>query len=110
MEFTKAYYEIELRVLYNSVEDGDQFSIYQLFKFLEPFDPYLWILILTSTIVVSVGVAVIGKLSPYDWHQRPPKGFFTWESEFQMTLYNSVWQSLSAVLQQGNDTVLIPVL
>ena len=102
IDFTKAYYEIELRVLYNILEDDDQVSLYQLFKFLEPFDPYLWLLILISAIVVSVGMAIIGKLSPYDWHRRPPKYFSTWESEFQMTFYNSVWQSLGAVLQQGN--------
>ena len=66
-----------------------------------PFDTNLWLLILASTVVVSIGVTVIGRLSPYGWHQSPPDDFSLWEAKFQMTLYNLVWQSLSAILQQG---------
>ena len=101
IDFTKAYYDLGLQGLYNANDNGDQFSEFKLFTFLKPFDTNLWLLILASTIVVSVGVAIIGKLSPYDWHQSPPDDFTLWESRFQMTLFNSVWQSLSAVLQQG---------
>jgi len=82
-------------------DNGDQFSRSYLFNFLKPFDTNLWLLILASTIIVSVGMAIIGRFSPYDWHQSPPDDFTLWEARFQMTLLNSVWQSLSAILQQG---------
>ena len=101
MDFTKSYYDLGLRVLYNVKDDGDDFIFTDLFLFLKPYDTNLWLLILASTIIVSVGVAIIGRLSPYGWHQRPPDDFSLWEARFQMTLYNSVWQSLSAILQQG---------
>jgi len=83
------------------MDDDAQFSESILITFLKPFDRNLWLLILASAIVVSVGVAIIGRLSPYGWHQSPPDDFTLWEARFQMTLFNSVWQSLSAVLQQG---------
>ena len=98
IDFTKTYYNLGLRILYNSMNDDNAFK---LFKFLEPFKTSLWLLILGSTIAVSLVLAIIGRLSPYDWHQSPPDGFSLWESRFQMKLYNSVWQTLSVVLQQG---------
>jgi len=98
IDFTKAFYDLGLQGLYNANDNGDKFSE---FIFLKPFNTNLWLLILASTIVVSVGVAIIGRLSPYDWYQSPPDDYRLWESRFQMTLFNSVWQSLSAVLHQG---------
>ena len=98
IDFTRAYFDIGLRVLYK-VEDEDEFD---LFLFLMPFVTNLWLLILASIVAVSIGVAIIGRLSPYDWYQHPPDDFSLWESQFQMTLYNSTWQVLSAVFQQGN--------
>ena len=113
MDFTKAYYDLGLRVLYNVKDTGDPFTFSNLFLFLKPYDTNSWLLILASTIIVSVGMAIIGRLSPYGWYQRPPDDFSLWEARFQMTLYNSVWQSLSAVLQQGKlidnfNTIFLP--
>ena len=101
MDFTKAYYDLGLRVLYNVKDDDNQFSASDLFRFLDPFDTGLWLVVIGSTVAVSVGVAIIGRITPYGWHHSPPDDFSEWEARFQMTLYNSVWQSLSAILQQG---------
>ena len=103
IDFTKGYYNLGLRILYNSMNDDDQYSTFKLFKFLRPFEASLWLLILGSTVAVSLALAMIGRFSPYDWHQNQPDGFSEWESKFQMTFFNSVWQSLSAILQQGNE-------
>ena len=102
IDFTKAYYDVGLQALYNVDISGNRFTISNLFAFLKPFDTNLWLLILASVIVVSVGVTIIGRLSPYGWHQTPPDYVTLWESRFQMTLFNSVWQTLTAALQQGN--------
>ena len=102
IDFTKAYYNLGLRILYNINNDNDQSNTFKLFKFLRPFEPILWLLLLASTAAVSLGLAIIGRLSPYDWHQNPPDDFPLWEAKFQMTLFNSVWQTLSGILQQGN--------
>ena len=99
IDFTKAYYDLGLRILYN--DNDEQFNTLKLFKFLGPFEPNLWLLILVSVAIVSVALAIIGRFSPYDWYQSPPDDFTLWESRFQMTFYNSIWQSLSAILQQG---------
>ena len=99
IDFTKAYYDLGLRVLYN--KNNNQFNTFKLFNFLRPFELNLWLLILASVAIVSVALAIIGRLSPYDWYQSPPDDYTLWESRFQMTFYNSIWQSLSAILQQG---------
>ena len=99
IDFTKAYYDLGLRILYN--DNNEQFNTFKLFKFLGPFESNLWLLILASVVFVSVALAIIGRLSPYDWYHSPPDDFTLWESRFQMTFYNSIWQSLSAILQQG---------
>ena len=106
IDFTKAYYNLGVRILYDSMNDNDQYNAFKLFKFLTPFEANLWILILASTVTVSLALVIIGKLSPYDWHHNRPDGFSEWESKFQMTFCNSVWQSLSAILQQGNEITL----
>ena len=106
IDFTKGYYNLGLRILYNSMNDDDQYNAFNLFNFWKPFEAFLWLLILGSTVVVSLALAIIGRLSPYDYYQCPPDGFSLWESRFQMKLFNSVWQTLSAVLQQGNNVVI----
>ena len=102
IDFTKSYYDIGLQALYHVRTGGDQFDASELFTFLKPFNTNLWLLAFASLIVVSVGVAIIGRLSPYDWYQSPPDHLPLWEAQFQMTLFNSVWQSLTAILQQGS--------
>ena len=102
IDFTKSYYDLSLQALYNNnIKNSDQFNRSKLFTFLKPFSNTLWLLMLGSIIVVSVGSAIVGRLSPYSWYNSPPDDFSLWESRFQMTLYNLVWQSLSAILQQG---------
>ena len=101
VDFTKAYYDVGLQALYNVETSDNQFDGSELFAFLRPFDTNLWLLALASIIVVSVGVAITGRLSPYDWYQNPPDHLPLWEARFQMTFFNSVWQSLTAALQQG---------
>ena len=105
IDFTKSYYDIGLQALYHVRTSGDQFDASELFTFLKPFDTNLWLLAFASLIVVSVGMAVIGRLSPYDWYQSPPDYLPLWEARFQMTLFNSAWQSLTAILQQGSYNV-----
>ena len=101
IDFTKSYYDVGLQALYHVETNGDQLDTFELFTFLKPFDTQLWWLVLVSLIVVSIGVTLIGRLSPYDWHQSPPDHISLWEARFQMTLFNSVWQLLTAILQQG---------
>ena len=98
IDFTKAYYDVGKLALYSITETSGGMG---KFAFLEPFDINLWLLVLASIIVVSVGVTITGRLSPYDWHQSPPDHLPLWEARFQMTIFNSIWQSLTAVLQQG---------
>jgi len=57
--------------------------------------------VVASVVAVSIGVAIIGRLSPYDWYQSPPDDFSLWKTQFQMTLYNYFWQVLSTVFKQG---------
>ena len=101
IDFTNPYYDLGLQVLYNMEDSDDKFSEPVLFAYMKPFDTWLWLLILGSTTVVSVGVCILGRFSPYGWYQNPPDNFSLWEARFQITPYNSVWQSLSAILQQG---------
>ena len=105
IDFTKAYFDLGLRILYNLNDNNNNLNTFKLFKFLRPFELNLWLLILASTAIISVALAIIGRLSPYDWYQNPPDDFTLWESRFQMTFYNSIWLSLSGILQQGNAII-----
>ena len=105
VDFTKAYFNLGLRILFNMNDNNDGFNTHKLFNFLKPFELSLWLLIIASAAIISASLAIIGRLSPYDWHQNPPNDFLSWESKFQMTFYNSVWQSLSGILQQGDNII-----
>ena len=87
--------------MYNVEISDNDFTISNLFAFLKPFNTNLWLLIVASLTVVSAGVTIFGRLSPYGWYQCPPDHVLLWESRFQMTFFNSIWQSLTAILQQG---------
>ena len=102
IDFTTPYYHLGLQALYNVEISDSDFTISNLFTFLKPFHTYLWLVILASVLVVSAGVAIIGRFSPYDWYQNPPDHVSLWESRFQMTFFNSVWQTLTAAFQQGS--------
>ena len=80
--------------------DDDQLSEL-LFLYMKPFDISLWLLILTVIIVVSVWATILGRISPYGWYLSPPEEFSLWEAQSQMRIDNTLWQTLSTVLQQG---------
>ncbi|KAI8493747.1 Glutamate receptor 2 [Branchiostoma belcheri] len=115
IDFTKPYIDIGLTfVLSNQIEKEDR-----PFKFLDVFEPNLWLSILLSTLAVSFFISLVNKLSPSGYH-----GHFVQEEEPElvaeeedpeeiqekkeemitmMSLGNALFFAVASLLQQGGD-------
>eukprot|EP00058_Branchiostoma_floridae_P007221 XP_002592709.1 hypothetical protein BRAFLDRAFT_67149 [Branchiostoma floridae] len=115
IDFTKPYIDIGLTfVLSNQIEKEDR-----PFKFLDVFEPNLWLFILLSTLAVSFFISLVNKLSPSGYH-----GHFVQEEEPElleeeedpeeiqekkeemigmMSLGNALFFAVASLLQQGGD-------
>ncbi|XP_078578483.1 glutamate receptor 2-like isoform X1 [Branchiostoma floridae x Branchiostoma japonicum] len=115
IDFTKPYIDIGLTfVLSNQIEKEDR-----PFKFLDVFEPNLWLFILLSTLAVSFFISLVNKLSPSGYH-----GHFVQEEEptllaeeekpaeikekkkemiGMMSLNNALYFAVASLLFQGGD-------
>ncbi|XP_066270647.1 glutamate receptor 2-like isoform X4 [Branchiostoma lanceolatum] len=115
IDFTKPYIDIGLTfVLSNKIEKEDR-----PFKFLDVFEPNLWLSILLSTLAVSFFISLVNKLSPSGYH-----GHFVQEEEptllaeeekpaeikekkkemvQMMSLNNALYFAVASLLFQGGD-------
>ncbi|XP_078667093.1 glutamate receptor ionotropic, kainate 1-like isoform X2 [Branchiostoma floridae x Branchiostoma belcheri] len=115
IDFTKPYIDIGLTfVLSNQIEKEDR-----PFKFLDVFEPNLWLSILLSTLAVSFFISLVNKLSPSGYH-----GHFVQEEEptllaeeekpaeikekkkemiGMMSLNNALYFAVASLLFQGGD-------
>ncbi|CAJ0941217.1 unnamed protein product, partial [Ranitomeya imitator] len=77
-----------------------------VFSFLDPLAYEIWMCIVFAYIGVSVVLFLVSRFSPYEWHNEefeegkdPPSTDHT--NEFG--IFNSLWFSLGAFMQQGCD-------
>lgn len=76
-----------------------------VFSFLDPLAYEIWMCIVFAYIGVSVVLFLVSRFSPYEWHteefedgQLGPS-----ESNNEFGIFNSLWFSLGAFMQQGCD-------
>uniref|UniRef100_A0A8C1P6B8 Glutamate receptor n=1 Tax=Cyprinus carpio TaxID=7962 RepID=A0A8C1P6B8_CYPCA len=76
-----------------------------VFSFLDPLAYEIWMCIVFAYIGVSVVLFLVSRFSPYEWHteefedgQLGPS-----ESTNEFGIFNSLWFSLGAFMQQGCD-------
>ncbi|CAL1544183.1 unnamed protein product, partial [Lymnaea stagnalis] len=77
-----------------------------LFTFMEPFSLSLWISILLAYIVVSISIFIVCKSNPTE----PIQDNYPEEMEnvcrSKITLSNSFWFAIGALMSQGSDVIL----
>ncbi|XP_072486889.1 glutamate receptor 1 isoform X7 [Notamacropus eugenii] len=77
-----------------------------VFSFLDPLAYEIWMCIVFAYIGVSVVLFLVSRFSPYEWHSeefeegRDPA---TSDQSNEFGIFNSLWFSLGAFMQQGCD-------
>ncbi|VDD80056.1 unnamed protein product, partial [Mesocestoides corti] len=74
-----------------------------IFSFLQPLSPTVWAYVITTYIVVSVGLFLVARLSPYEWQNPHPCETFSDEKENQFTILSSFWFFITPLLNQGTE-------
>uniref|UniRef100_A0A8C1HNA8 Glutamate receptor n=1 Tax=Cyprinus carpio carpio TaxID=630221 RepID=A0A8C1HNA8_CYPCA len=69
-----------------------------VFSFLDPLAYEIWMCIVFAYIGVSVVLFLVSRFSPYEWHQEKQP-----EHTNEFGIFNSLWFSLGAFMQQGCD-------
>ncbi|XP_029699391.1 glutamate receptor 4a isoform X1 [Takifugu rubripes] len=79
-----------------------------VFSFLDPLAYEIWMCIVFAYIGVSVVLFLVSRFSPYEWHaEEPEEGTTdlgpTDQPPNEFGIFNSLWFSLGAFMQQGCD-------
>ncbi|XP_068259573.1 glutamate receptor 2 isoform X4 [Nyctibius grandis] len=77
-----------------------------VFSFLDPLAYEIWMCIVFAYIGVSVVLFLVSRFSPYEWHTEEfedGREMQTNESTNEFGIFNSLWFSLGAFMQQGCD-------
>uniref|UniRef100_A0A6Q2ZI94 Glutamate receptor n=1 Tax=Esox lucius TaxID=8010 RepID=A0A6Q2ZI94_ESOLU len=69
-----------------------------VFSFLDPLAYEIWMCIVFAYIGVSVVLFLVSRFSPYEWHNQQNQ-----EQTNEFGIFNSLWFSLGAFMQQGCD-------
>uniref|UniRef100_A0A4W5QET9 Glutamate receptor n=1 Tax=Hucho hucho TaxID=62062 RepID=A0A4W5QET9_9TELE len=71
-----------------------------VFSFLDPLAYEIWMCIVFAYIGVSVVLFLVSRFSPYEWHAED---YEEGEQTNEFGIFNSLWFSLGAFMQQGCD-------
>ncbi|KAF7250795.1 Glutamate receptor 4, partial [Varanus komodoensis] len=77
-----------------------------VFSFLDPLAYEIWMCIVFAYIGVSVVLFLVSRFSPYEWHTEEPEEGKEGPSDQppnEFGIFNSLWFSLGAFMQQGCD-------
>uniref|UniRef100_A0A8C4HNJ0 Glutamate receptor n=1 Tax=Dicentrarchus labrax TaxID=13489 RepID=A0A8C4HNJ0_DICLA len=79
-----------------------------VFSFLDPLAYEIWMCIVFAYIGVSVVLFLVSRFSPYEWHAEEPEEGTTElgptdQPPNEFGIFNSLWFSLGAFMQQGCD-------
>ncbi|KAK3523528.1 hypothetical protein QTP70_001896 [Hemibagrus guttatus] len=78
-----------------------------VFSFLDPLAYEIWMCIVFAYIGVSVVLFLVSRFSPYEWHTEEPEegtdGPPSDQPPNEFSIFNSLWFSLGAFMQQGCD-------
>uniref|UniRef100_A0A671Z2E2 Glutamate receptor n=1 Tax=Sparus aurata TaxID=8175 RepID=A0A671Z2E2_SPAAU len=74
-----------------------------VFSFLDPLAYEIWMCIVFAYIGVSVVLFLVSRFSPYEWHAEDYEEGGDPEQTNEFGIFNSLWFSLGAFMQQGCD-------
>ncbi|KAL3314275.1 Glutamate receptor ionotropic, kainate 1, partial [Cichlidogyrus casuarinus] len=99
IDFTNPFLSIGLSILF--VKPTAQAP--SLFSFLQPLTPGVWATVLLMYLLVTWGLFVVSRMSPYEWNRPHPCDEDSEEMENQFFMLNSLWFYIAALLNQGTD-------
>ncbi|BHF77349.1 hypothetical protein SprV_0602045400 [Sparganum proliferum] len=73
------------------------------FSFLHPLSNSVWLSILAAGLTVSLGLYLVAKISPAEWHLKVNPVTGSRHYERTLNLGNAMWISFAAFVQQGVD-------
>ena len=72
-----------------------------VFSFMNPLSYEVWMCVIFAYIGVSVVLFLVSRFSPFEWHVEDNSEGVAVANNF--TIFNSLWFSLGAFMQQGVD-------
>lgn len=99
VDFTHPFINTGISILFKRLFKSET----DLFGFLDPFSPSVWLTIILTVLSVSVSLHVHGRLSPYEWHNPYPCREGEDIHENDLNLQNSGWFIVAALMQQGSE-------
>uniref|UniRef100_T1IZK5 Ionotropic glutamate receptor C-terminal domain-containing protein n=1 Tax=Strigamia maritima TaxID=126957 RepID=T1IZK5_STRMM len=72
-----------------------------VFSFMNPLSKEIWMCVIFAYVGVSIVLFLVSRFSPYEWRFEDTVVGTTVHNDF--TIYNSLWFSLGAFMQQGCD-------
>ena len=97
IDFSKPFMNLGISILFKRPIDNTP----TLFSFLWPLSFEIWIYMLVAYLVVSFALFVVGRFSPYEWHNPHPCVIHSHVVHNQFTLSNSFWFTVGSLMQQG---------
>ena len=99
IDFSKPFMNLGISIMIHKPEKQKP----GVFSFMDPLHYQIWVCVLLSYLAVSLILFLVNRFSPYGW--RVEEGDARWGPSFvnDFSLLNSMWFSLSALLQQGCD-------
>ncbi|XP_071951854.1 glutamate receptor 4-like isoform X2 [Antedon mediterranea] len=104
--FTKPFMNIGISIMYNKPHH----STPGIFSFLKPLQANVWTCVVFAYVGVTVVLYLVTRISPSEWnlYEVEPetcsqKSANSKESPIYFNMYNSVWFSFGALMQQGGE-------
>uniref|UniRef100_A0A0N4ZET6 PBPe domain-containing protein n=1 Tax=Parastrongyloides trichosuri TaxID=131310 RepID=A0A0N4ZET6_PARTI len=113
LDFTKPFLSLGISILYKIPADHQP----DLFSFLNPLSLEIWICILLSIIVLTIGMYFVAQITPYEWnlnfscctaHQPHPAAQYSIDDSpvvlaNNYSFWNTLWYVMSTMLKGGCD-------
>ncbi|VDN92969.1 unnamed protein product [Brugia pahangi] len=101
VDFSKPFMTTGISIMIKK-PDKQEFSV---FSFMQPLSTEIWMYIIFAYVGVSVVIFLVSRFSPYEWRieEMSGGGGFTISNDF--SVYNCLWYTLAAFMQQGTDIV-----
>lgn len=95
IDFSKPFMSLGISIMIKKPTKEDP----GVFSFLNPLSYEVWMCVIFAYIGVSVVLFLVSRFSPFEWHTEDNhEGLVN-----NFTIFNSLWFSLGAFMQQGVD-------
>lgn len=97
IDFTKPFMSLGISIMIKKPQKKNP----GIFSFMNPLSSEIWMCVILSYVGVSVVLYLVSRFSPYEW--RYEETVYGPHVSNDFSLYNSLWFSLGAIMQQGCD-------